>query len=339
MRFYQYIPVLKEQGIDVDIAPLLDDEYLNRQYSGLETNWAGIFRSYLYQMFRLLMAKKYDLLWIEKELFPNMPAWVERFFNFIGIRMIIDYDDATFHRYEGRTGLARVLLSDKIDNVMKYSVMTVCGNSYLAERARIAGATRVEILPTVIDINRYSVADSSNSDNIVIGWIGSPSTVHYLDIVAPAILSLASDYRIQLRIIGANYEIAGLEVDCRPWSEESEVGDIQEFDIGIMPLHDSKWEQGKCGYKLIQCMACAKPVIASPVGVNVDIIENGVNGYLASSTDDWIHAFRSLIQDTSKRKKMGIQGRRSVENQYTLQISGKKLANLFYNIIESRVDT
>lgn len=332
MRIYQYESILQAVGIEVEVSPLLSDDYIKRLYAKQAMNWFEVFRDYLMQAVKLLHAKKFDLLWIEKELFPNLPAWFEQALCALGIRYVVDYDDAIFHNYDLNPHLTKRFLTDKIDKVMRNSALVVCGNAYLAERARLAGARHIEIIPTVIDLDRYRVVSPILRDRLVIGWIGSLSTAKYLDIVAPALKMLASEFSLQLRVIGAQFACPGLDVDCRPWTEDSEVSEIQDFDIGIMPLTDSPWERGKCGYKLIQYMACGKPVVASPVGVNQEIVGDDINGYLASTVDDWVHAFRELFLNAQKRADMGAQGRRFVEERYCLQVTAPRLTQLFKSI-------
>lgn len=338
MRIFQYVPIWQSLGIHVQVSPLLSDDYIKRLYAKQATNWFGVLHDYLIQAVRLLRARKFDLLWIEKELFPNLPAWFEQVLCALGVRYIVDYDDAIFHNYDLNPHLAKRLLADKIDKVMRNATLVVCGNAYLAERARSAGACHVEIIPTVIDLKRYEVLSPVPRQHIVVGWVGSPSTAKYLDLVAPALKALSERYTLQLRVIGAQFAWPGLDVDCRPWFEETEVGEIQDFDIGIMPLIDSPWERGKCGYKLIQCMACGKPVVASPVGVNQEIVVHDSNGYLASTVDDWIYAFDALFSNSQKRLDMGIQGRRLVEEKYCLQVTAPRLARLFDEVMTKSAD-
>ena len=332
MRIYQYVPQLQALGIDVQVSPLLRDAYLKRLYSQHAPRWFEVFGDSLIRAAYLLRSKKFDLLWIEKELFPSLPAWFEQALNALGIRYIVDYDDAIFHNYDLSRHPIERLLARKIDKVMRSASLVVCGNAYLAERARSAGARHVEIIPTVIDLERYGVNHPVARKKIVVGWIGLPSTVKYLELAAPALKALSAECPVQLRVIGADFASPGLNVDCRPWSEESEVGEIQDFDIGIMPLIDSPWERGKCGYKLIQYMACGKPVIASPVGANQEIVEHGVNGYLAKDSDGWLAALLALCMDASLRQRMGAQGRAAVEQKYCLQVTAPRLAKLFHEV-------
>jgi glycosyltransferase involved in cell wall biosynthesis len=334
LRFYQYEAVLKDFGIDVEVSPLLSYHYLYCFNNQASTAWASVFSGYLQRLIQLFAAKKFDILWIEKELFPNFPAWFEQALVRLGIHYIVDYDDATFHNYDLSNAALKKLLSNKIDRVMANSALVVCGNQYLAEHANAAGAKRVEILPTVIDLNRYTVAPTKTESKLIIGWMGSPSTAKYLEQVVPALQIIAKEFAVQLQVIGANFTAADLDIDCQPWSEDCEVSAIQNFDIGIMPLLDAPWEKGKCGYKLIQYMACAKPVIASPIGVNQEIVKQGINGYLAVSVDEWVQAFRSLCVNQQSRLTMGKAGRDLVEKQYCLQVTAPRLAQMFYDIAQ-----
>ena len=338
MRTYQYVPMLSALGIQVTVSPLLSDRYLECLYVQRRANWYEVLRNYLTRALWLLRARKFDLLWIEKELFPNLPAWFEQALHIMEIRYVVDYDDAIFHNYDLEPHSVKRFLAGKIDTVMRESTMVICGNRYLAERARAAGAYRVEIIPTVIDLERYGVKSPKSRECIVVGWIGSPSTVKYLQVVAPVLGVLTAEFSLQLRVVGAQFSHAGLDVECRPWSDESEVDEIQDFDIGIMPLIDSPWERGKCGYKLIQYMACGIPVVASPVGANREIVGHGINGYLASSFDEWACALRTLILSSETRQIMGAQGRANVEKAYCLQVTAPRMARLFHDIDSDRVN-
>ena len=337
MRFLQYIPLLEAGGVEVCVSPLLSDEYLKTYYAGRSAHWMGLFIVYLRRMLVLLKVRKYELIWIEKELFPNFPAWFEMLLIRFGVAYVVDYDDAIFHNYDLSVNPLKKLMSRKIDKVMRASDLVVCGNAYLAERASQAGARRVEVLPTVIDLQRYTVSHTDDRKTIVLGWVGSPATVKYLEGISSVLQRLSAKFSIRLCVIGAEFFAEGLDVECRPWTEENEVTDIQDFDIGIMPLHDSPWERGKCGYKLIQYMACGLPCVASPVGVNETIIKNGINGYLASNMEEWFETLNLLCVDTEARRSMGDQGRQMVEQTYCIQVTAPRLARLFAEVVAAEV--
>jgi len=203
------------------------------------------------------------------------------------------------------------------------------GNDYLRERALRAGARRVEWIPTVIDINRYHLPETvSNSDSgknkeLIIGWIGSPATQQYLLDLKPVLEKICVKGKCKLHVIGAQPSIiekmGNVYLEVFPWQEATEVELIQQFDIGIMPLVDGPWEKGKCGYKLIQYMACALPVIASPIGVNVSMINTSECGLLANDSDSWFKQLQLLIDDKNQRLMRGEKGRQAVEEIYCLQ--------------------
>src|SRR6056297_1871598 len=104
------------------------------------------------------------------------------------------------------------------------------------------------------------------------------------------------------------------------------------MDIGVMPLPDTPWMRGKCGYKLIQYMACGLPVIASPVGVNAEIVEHGVNGFLVGTDEEWKSALTILLKDPDLRRRMGREGRKKVEREYSLQVQGPRVARLLREV-------
>jgi len=259
-----------------------------------------------------------------------MPALAEWLLVKVGIRYIVDYDDALFHRYDRhRSWLIRSLLGRKIDSVMRHAALVVAGNDYLAERARAAKARRVEIVPTVVDLTRYVALQSDNNHTLVIGWIGSPATSCYLSAIASVYESLTKRFDLRFVAVGVSEEeVRGLPIEVWHWSEKTEVQSIQAFDIGIMPLEDSPWECGKCGYKLIQYMACGLPVVASPVGVNRQIIEHGSNGFLAQDVHEWVQALDRLLKDQDLRRRMGAKGRERVEAWYSLQVQAPRLEGL-----------
>ena len=331
VRSYQYLPYLKAHGIDVTVAPLLGDDYVKSLYFGRAKPLFSIFGTYLRRVGNILNSRSFDLFWIEKELFPWMPAWAEMILTRASMPYIVDYDDAIFHRYDlNPRRIVRTFLGNKIDKIMRHADVVVAGNKYLANYAIHAGAKMVEYIPTVINLDRYSIKGRTNATEFKIGWIGSPKTAKYLNLVKPAISQLHKQGNVSLSLVGPGHlELDELPINILSWSEETEVADIQDFDVGIMPLPDSPWERGKCGYKLIQYMACGKPVVASPVGANTEIVEHGVNGFLAGSTEEWLESLTILRDNPDLRKKMGMAGRRMLENKYCIQVTAPKLLSIF----------
>ncbi len=278
-------------------------------------------------------ATSFDAVWVEKEMLPWLPAWIEFGLFPSGVPLIVDYDDAVFHSYDQHPyAFVRAFLGNKIDAVMGRADLVVVGNDYLADRARLAGAQRVEFLPTVVDIQRYSPSTAAPRSSITIGWMGSPATARYLRLL-PQVYHDLRTLDVRWIAIGANSsQLEGLPFTVQPWKEETEVESIQDFDIGIMPLADLPFERGKCGYKLIQYMACGKPVVASPVGVNAQIVRHGLDGFLANSQEEWTTALTRLIQDDALRQHMGLAARKRVEEHYSLQVMAPRLSQLLLSL-------
>jgi len=335
LRLMQYFPYLSSQGVDVTVNTLLDDSYLTALYDGQSKQFWKIFLAYIRRISVLLRSQYYDLIWIEKELFPWLPAWAGQLLGRLKVPYIVDYDDAIFHNYDlARYKWIRQCLGSKIDRVMGSSSLVTVGNIYLAERAQEAGAKQVEIIPTVVDIERYFTDSLSSRSTFTIGWIGTPKTAKYLSIIKTALQEVCANEQARLKLVGAgSMKISGIITENCEWREESETSYIQSFDVGIMPLLDGPWERGKCGYKLIQYMACAKPVVASPVGKNKEIVIHGKTGYLASNHNEWVNALKSLINDTEMCKEMGRLARKRVESEYSLQVTAPKLLTLFQKVI------
>ena len=272
---------------------------------------------------------------MEKEILPWFPALFEFLLHKNNIPCVVDYDDAVFHRYDMHSSpIVRMLLGHKIDRVMRNAALVIVGNEYLAERAKQTGNGKVELLPSVVDVSRYTQKRRDDRSTFTIGWIGSPVTAPYLDIIRDAVTSLDSDLSIRMSLLGAGavHPFANMPTTILPWDEETELSIGERFDVGIMPLTDGPFERGKCGYKLIQYMAGGLPVIASPVGINRQIVEDGINGYLATSTVDWLVALRTLKHDINKRYEMGQAGRSKAEKLYNLQVTAPKLLTLLSNV-------
>jgi glycosyltransferase involved in cell wall biosynthesis len=334
LRFFQYQSYLNEHNFDIHFEPFFDEEYLTSLYIK-STSVTSVLSSYYGRVKALLNSRKFDLIWVEKEVLPWLPSWVESLLMSKKRPIVVDYDDATFHRYD-KFGFfpVRAILGRKIDQVMKNASIVVAGNNYIAERALAAGAKRVEHLPTVVDTNHYAPKIPIDRNEVTIGWIGSRSTARHLNIIQSVINEIGNENNVKFIAVGANpIQFANLPLTVNEWSEDTEVDQVQEFDIGIMPLPDEPFERGKCGYKLIQYMACGKPVVASPVGVNKVIVNENRNGFLASTNDEWNEKLRILINNPELRYTMGKEGREIVEERYSLQFAAPKLVEIFNSVI------
>ncbi len=321
VRLSQFKPGLAASGIDLQIQSLLDNAYLQRSFSGRRPSPQGLLTAYGRRLQALREADRFDIAIVYAELLPFLPGWLER--QLLQIPFIYDCDDAFYLKY--RSGCLRPLqplLGAKADRLIAAAVAVTAGNTGLAAHARRFN-WNVTVLPSVVDTDQFRpVASSPNKSPRVpftVGWIGSPSTSPYLQLLVEPLQQLAYECPVRLLVVGGSAPaISGVEVIEQPWSLEQEVPLIQQFDVGVMPLPDTPWTRGKCAYKLIQCMACGVPVVASRVGANMNAVPPEC-GFLAESTEQWLDAFRLLLADIKLRRQMGLAARLWVEQRYSLR--------------------
>ena len=327
LRTHQYIPYLREAGAKVSVAPFFDATYLQRVYAaGGRRHALDVAKAYLRRLRALFGVRRYSAIWVEKELFPFLPAPFEALLSLLGVPWVVDYDDATFHSYDHHhRGFVRTVLGSKLDPLIGGARIVGVGNSYLEAYMRAHGARAVVRIPTTVDIQRYSVQPEQPDEEFRVGWIGTPKTAKYLKRLFPALREVARNRLLRLVTIGAPpLGDIGVPVEQHAWSPDTEAQLLSSLHVGVMPLPDEPWERGKCGYKLIQYMACGRPVIASPVGVNTDIVTTEV-GFLASTDEEWVTSIEALANDPGQRIRMGASGRRLVEQDYTVQVVAPRI--------------
>jgi hypothetical protein len=332
VRMFQFEPHLRAAGIDITWSPLLSATYLRRLYATGTRPAGEILKGYIARATTLVSAGRFDLVWLEKECWPWAPALLDPGFLRRGARYMVDYDDATFHTYDQHPSAAvRRMFGGKIDAVMRGAEIVIAGNAYLAERARRAGAARVIVLPSTVDEAAYAPRHGVADGALTFGWIGSPGSQHLLEPLLPSLAELVAGTGDRFVTVGARADrpfFPGHE--NKPWRLEHEAEMVAGFDVGLMPVHDAPFERGKCGYKLVQYMAAGVPVVASPVGVNREIVVDGETGLLATTDAEWRTALSRLRADGSLRRRMGDAGRRRFERHYALGVVAPKLAEALY---------
>lgn len=330
IRTFQYLPWIEPEDNKYVVSSLFDDAMLLQKYQHGGYSLLELLSAY-WRRFRALTGRhQFDLVWIEKEALPWFPVWFERWM-LRCVPYVLDFDDAIFHKYDmHRFAWVRGVYGRRLDQLMAEACLVVVGNCYLADRANAAGAKRVEVVPTVVDLARYAskqIYSVTKKPRIV--WIGSPSTVQYLQKLANPLATLAKRQPFTLRVIGGgHFTMPGIDVETIAWSAEEEATAIAECDIGIMPLRDTPWEQGKCAYKLIQYMACGLPTVASPIGANCDVVVEGKTGFFAETASVWVEKLERLLRDATLRQRLGKAGRARVEDKYSLQHVAPRLVNL-----------
>jgi glycosyltransferase involved in cell wall biosynthesis len=345
-RFYNYKESFAKNNIEMTIKPLFDKYYFNAQ-----NKWQKAFVAFICYIKRLLLVlqllvlpKKYDLVLLEYELFPYCPAWFEYLFVKRGVQYVVDYDDAIFHKYDRHSNaIVRSALEGKIAKVMGYAQTVIVCNAYLEEYASKYNE-HIVTMPTVVLLDKYVEKMKNHlqrdADDFVIGWIGSWTTgIYVLDIFLVMKKFVQKYDNVRFHLVGFDEKLLSEQereeahIEVITWSEAQEIEHILDFDIGIMPLPDDKWSRGKCGFKLVQYMSCKKPVIASAVGVNCALVEEGVNGLLVDSSEAWFEAFEKLYLDDTLRDKMVQNNFKKIEKEYNNKIYSQRYIELLKNTL------
>lgn len=260
---------------------------------------------------------RYDAVILERELFDN-PTWdLEAALRRVAKTLVLDIDDGVFLKFP-----------EKFERLLELADLVVVGNRLLAEWAAAADRP-VVIIPTCIDTEDYRPGPRTGAAGRlpVIGWMGTAGNVAYLRELATPLRNLARRHEFELQVIAGERGILdelplqGVRVVFRKWEPATEAIDIRDFDIGVMPLSDDPWSRYKCGLKLLQYMAVGVPGVASPVGVNSDIVEPGINGYLAATAEEWESSLGSLLESPELRQRMGQAARQTVEQRYSLAVN------------------
>ncbi|HVP81220.1 MAG TPA: glycosyltransferase family 4 protein [Thermodesulfobacteriota bacterium] len=311
-RVLQYLPYLKEKGVDASV------HFYMRTWADKLTFYNTL--------------GQYDLLYIHRRLFPPLEFWYLRK---KAKRIIYDFDDAVMYRSSGSKNSYSFSRRMRFAYMMKRVNFVVAGNQFL--RSEVFPYTaNAEIIPTSVDLSHYSLKRGGPSERpLILGWLGSSSTVKYMRTLMPVLENLYRKFpHFQLKMVCDQFLDANrLPVIKKRWSAEEEEEDLKSFDVGMMPLSDDLWSKGKCGLKILQYYSVGVPVVCTPVGVNRDIVEDGVNGFWATNGDEWEHHLLELMKDEAMRKKMGLRGRERVETGFSLAVNAPRLLGVLRKVL------
>lgn len=333
-RIYQFLPLLESKGVYIKVNPLFDDFY----FSIIEVRNLPLqfFLKTLYSLYRfskrffqLLKKVDSDVIVVEHQLFPYMPAFFEFFFIRRSKKRYLEFDDAVYLSF---------LHKKKFEKLLPFYTGIVAGNKILATFS-LRKNKNVIVHPTLIDAEK-TIPKSSYTikGSVVIGWIGLAWNFKYIDMIHDALRVLSIRRNIVLKIISSrNLKLEGIRSEFLKWNVNTEWEHIKEFDIGIMPLEDNEWCRGKCGLKLLQYMFSAVPSVSSPIGVNSDIVDDGINGFLASGKEEWINKIDRLILSEELRRNMGVAAREKALKNFSLQQKSGDVVSFYKKILQSDV--
>jgi glycosyltransferase involved in cell wall biosynthesis len=339
-RISQFVPALERAGFAVTIAPFFDTAFFQLVYR--QGMYGAKLRAFLRQTaarLRLLLGRNnFDMVFVYREAFPFGPPMIEALLARHDRPLVYDFDDAIFLSNSSQANRFASVFKypEKVASIITRSSAVIAGNEYLAGFAR-AHNPLVTVIPTCIDTDVFAPRAGRETAGVpVVGWIGTPTTAAYLRAIAAPLARLAATRKFVFRVSGSGERIAmdGVSVANEPWSLDGEVRLFSSCDVGVYPLADDEWARGKCGFKAIQFMACGVPVVASAVGVNREIIQDGVNGFLASNGDEWVEKIGRLLDDPALGRRLGAAGRQTIEERYSLRVNAPKIVATLRGVVD-----
>jgi len=332
-RVSQFLPYLRANGVECTIdAPLSNEQFTTLTGPGRKGRplWYHLAETPR-RIVQLLGAHKFDIVVVQKAIMSAYLRGMGALLRNRAKRIVYDLDDAVHLTPPHPLRSIWKTLEDPNQSrkLFRMADLVLAGNTWLAEAAQTNGAPRAEVLPTVVDTDRFAPAATA-SETYRIGWIGNPSTTPALEVAREA---LAGIDQAEVCLVGADADHACLETaEVKPWTLETEVAEIQRFSVGIMPLAKTEWTRGKCALKALQYMACRVPCIATPYGAVRDIIRHEENGLFADTPEEWRAALDSL-RDPDLRKKLGAAGRATVEQHFSLDAAAPRMLSLLESVL------
>lgn len=332
LRVEQYAPLLRDEGVHLEVSPFLDDATYRVLYvpGHARAKLRAVLRGFLRRIRDVQRAASYDLVLVHREAAPVGPPLVERALARRSVPYVLDFDDAIFLRAVHPANRRWAWLRDpsRVMESARLARAVVVGNEYLAARAREWNAD-VTVIPTPVDADRHQPRPRSRrSGSLLLGWVGSSTTAPYLRLLDAPLREVARRRDIVLRVVGGEYTHPDVRVEARPYDLVAEPDEIAEFDIGLLPEPDDEWTRGKGAFKALLYMATAVPVVASRVGVNPDVVGDGISGVCVDGASDWAEAIERLGEDSALRERMGAAGRARVEELYSLRVQAPRLAKV-----------
>jgi glycosyltransferase involved in cell wall biosynthesis len=334
-RFEQYFDVLREQGLEFEVRPFLDEEAMRVLYrpgNFLLKVWK-VKLGFLKRIADLFTLGRFDLVFIHREAAPIGPPVIEWLIaKVFKKKVIFDFDDAI---WIPNTSTSNPFISffkryKNAENTCAWAWKVSCGNAYLRDHAAKFNPAAF-INPTTIDaIGHHNRIKTFGNEKVLIGWTGTHSTVRYLDRVVPILKALEQEFDFEFLVIAD--ERPDFELSCMrfvPWNKATEIEDLLKMDVGIMPLENDQWAKGKCGFKALQYMALGIPAIVSPVGVNTEIVSHGINGWVCDSDDEWMETLRAILSEPSRLPSLSDAARSTVVSRYSVESNSANFLRLF----------
>jgi glycosyltransferase involved in cell wall biosynthesis len=334
-RFEQYLELLQKEGFEIQFHSFLNTRTWNKLYNkgSFFGKVTGLLGSFWRRFILLFKIRRSDYVFIHREasmVGPPVFEWIIA--KILRKKYIYDFDDAIWlpNYSESNEKFHKLKAYGKVKRIIKWADSVTAGNNFLKRYAEQYN-NNVQVLPTTIDLdNVHNICTIQDDTNINIGWTGSHTTLGYLTEIVPILAELEKEYRFTFTVISnqkPNIKLNSLHYI--PWKKETEIEDLSKINIGLMPLKDNPWAEGKCGFKGLQYMALEIPAVISSVGVNKEIVDHNINGILCTSDKEWKEALTKLITNRALREDIGKKGRETVLRRYSTSANKEIYLNLF----------
>lgn len=333
-RFEQYLSSL-EKDFAIEVHSFIDEETWKKLYAPGLWGFKGkkMLQSFWKRLMLLPKLAKADHIFIHREatqIGPPIIEWILA--KVLRKKYIYDFDDAIWipNFSETNARFQRLKAYWKVRFIIRWAGQVTAGNRFLATYASKFNK-HVVILPTTIDtVNHHSILSKTDQKPIRIGWTGTHTTLHYLNDLLPTLKKLNKKHKFLFRLISnqkPDWDLPNLEFV--QWNKETEIEDLSQIQIGVMPLKEDRWSAAKCGFKGLQYMACAIPTVLSPIGANLTLVKEGESGYFARTEEDWYRILDELLSDEDKRKQIALNGRQRIIEAYSVLSQEQTYRQLF----------
>lgn len=334
-RFEQYFDALRQAGFEFTVSSFLSPRawkilYLKGYFF---EKLLAILKGYLKRTGDLFRMHRYDVVFIHREASPFGIPWLEWFITKVFRKYtVFDFDDAIWLSNTSESNWITKFFKrySNVNKTMKWATVVAAGNKFLAAHAKHFNQ-HVVINPTTIDTDEHHNEIKYHGDHkFTIGWTGSHSTVQFLDEIFPVLEDLEKKFDFEFHVIAdfpPKFELKSLKFV--KWTKEHEIEDLLRLNVGIMPLPDNVWTQGKCGFKALQYMALGIPAVVSNVGVNAEIVDHDVNGCVCNTTDDWYQSLAKLMSDKPYLLRLSEHTREKIVKYYSVQSNKENFLSLF----------
>ena len=340
-RLVQFFEPLRAMGIECTLSAFLSesafaDLYMRRRrvQKALTLGARAVSR-----VLEAIPARSYDVVLVQRNAMLFGPPILEGLIaRFARRPLVYDFDDAIWLHDESPTWgwLARVARSrDATAQLIRIARHVIACNGYTRDYAlRFRDTADVSVIPTVVDTDVYRPAERPAAPILTVGWIGTHSTAKYLEDIRGPLEAVARKVPFRLKVIGAGRHMPfdGIDTEERTWSLASEVADYQSLDVGLYPVREDEWGQGKTGFKPVVYMSTGSVCLAAPVGGVTEFIRDGVNGAFARTPSEWADRLELLLTDAVLRRRLADAGRRTVVEGYSLAAQAPRLAEILRGV-------